>query len=128
VIKPVDKPERTMSITAVWRGLNHHWHTVLETLWPSTIEERTCAEIAHLNAELARRHQVLLRRRRRIEALRDHLARHPSPPLSARLNRLEAAYHRQLTQLDRRKHLRNDLVAGRAKVIEVIYSPGSAGD
>jgi hypothetical protein len=109
-----------MSLTDLWQAARAQWHDLTQRLWPDSPEERTCAEIERLTADLSRRYQRLVRLRCRIERLRDRLAHQPRG--AGRLARLEERYQAACRQLDRRKRLREALLRGQVQVAD----PGAA--
>jgi hypothetical protein len=64
-----------MSVAAWCHTVRRHWQAVTQLVWPESPQQRARAECQRLDAELARRHERLLSRRRRIERLRDALQR-----------------------------------------------------
>jgi chromosome segregation ATPase len=130
-----------MSMKILWRAVQGHLHNLMQEFWPDSPEEQTKAEIGRLGSDLSRRYQRLIQLRQRIEQVRGRLdaqkrrqaeftgeagRRRSIERLSERLARLEGAYQDRRRQLERRKRLREDLVSGRAQVVEVIHRAGGS--
>jgi hypothetical protein len=62
-----------MSIAKLCQTFRTHWEAWTHYFWPESATLRVQAERARLTEELRRRYQRLLRRRRKIERLRDRL-------------------------------------------------------
>lgn len=60
---------------AFYRLLRRRWRRLARVFWPGTLREQLQAELKHLDGELARRHQRLLKCRQKIEDLRIRLQR-----------------------------------------------------
>jgi hypothetical protein len=120
-----------MALAAFCRAVRSRWHTLTQLVWPSTAEELARDEVRHLSDELAVCYERLLRRRARIERLRDRLAaqqrqmeRLACDRLARavgrnreRLARLEECYERTRRLYDRKKQLRLALLRGEVVVV-----------
>lgn len=108
-----------MSVTAIGR-LVQAWS---ELVWPANREQRTAAVVERLTRELAERYRRLVGRRRRVEQIRDRLARHQrAGHLDAvarsrrRLQEQEEKYARQRRAFLRLKALRGEVLRGQVVV------------
>ena len=124
-----------MSVTVFYRLVRSQWQALTQLVWPADVEQLTQSEIARLTDELEGRYARLVRRRRKVEQLRDRLAAleraEPEPPSMsehplgraiernrARLAEHEEAYERQRRAFVRLKHLRRAMMRGQVVVCE----------
>jgi hypothetical protein len=84
-----------MTVTAFCKALGSRWRLLARALWPETPERQARADQARLAAELARRRERMLRRRRTIERLRGDL-----PAQEKRAARLLARVEARVGQAD----------------------------
>lgn len=63
-----------MTVAAFCRIVQTRWESLSSLLWPTSVEQLTRAEVARLTDELEDRYIRLIRRRRKIEQLRDRLS------------------------------------------------------
>ena len=114
-----------MSVLDLCRNVRSQWLAFNRMVWPEDSQQLTQATLDELTDDLARRYARLLARRRRIESLRDRLARQErrlsaqSDSLResiahnrARLASLEDAYARRRLAFSRRKKLHKALLNG----------------
>lgn len=128
-----------MSVSTFCQVVREQWRNLSCLLWPEDAARRTQTVVDQLGEDLARRYRALVRRRRRIDRLRDRLARRQDDWLAAirqgggehaealgraieaahqRLARHESAYTWQREQLLRRKAIHRDLLRGRLVVAD----------
>ncbi|MFO0845491.1 MAG: hypothetical protein U0797_24420 [Gemmataceae bacterium] len=127
-----------MTLTAFYRIVQSRWDSLSQKLWPRDVEQLCRAEIARLTDELEGRYARLVRRRRKIEQVRDRLAGLERADLGLagedsavraiernrdRLAELEEGYDRQLRAFLRLKRLRRAIMRGQVVVCE--DQPGS---
>lgn len=124
-----------MSVAVLRRIAQSQWQSLSRLLWPLDVEQLTRAEIARLTDELEGRYTRLIRRRIKIEQLRDRLraleTAQPEPILTnehpldraiernrTRLVEQEEIYDRQRRAFLRIKQLRRAMMRGQIVVCE----------
>jgi hypothetical protein len=121
-----------MTVAAFCRIVQTRWESLSSLLWPPGVEQLTMAEVARLTDELEGRYSRLIRRRRKIERLRDRLsglgraealaggdaALRAIERSRARLTEHEELYERQRRAFVRVKQLRRAMTRGQVVVRE----------
>jgi hypothetical protein len=121
-----------MTVATFCQIVKTQWDSLSSLLWPTSVEQLTSAEVARLTDDLEGRYIRLIRRRRKIEQLRDRLsgleraeswaggdaALRAIERNRARLADHEELYERQRLAFLRLKHLRRAMTRGQVVVCE----------